>query len=131
SNYAVKRYGSLQAIDPINRPKGYDSGGWMEPGEGKHVNATGKPEAVLTNEQWDSMTKLAEKAARAVSKEDLMGVNAASGCHIVIHNQQQYHYDQRNDFTGAQVTVQSQDPDDMGRKLEKKAVDARLTQTRR
>lgn len=131
SNYAVKRYGSLQAIDPINRPKGYDQGGWMDPGEGRHVNGTGKPEAVLTNEQWDSMTKLAEKAARAVSKEDLMGVNAAGGCHIVVNNHQRYHYDQRNDFTGAQVTVQSEDPDDMGRKLEKKAVEGRLTQVRR
>lgn len=49
-NYAMHAYGSLSAL---NRPGGYDNGGWLPPGATMAVNKTGKPEAVLTNEQWD------------------------------------------------------------------------------
>lgn len=48
-NYAIHRYGSL---DALNRPGGYDSGGWLMPGVTQTVNATGRPEAVLTESQW-------------------------------------------------------------------------------
>ncbi len=55
-NYANKRYGSLSAL---NRPGGYDSGGWLPPGATLAVNKTGKPEAVLTNEQWTAIERFA------------------------------------------------------------------------
>jgi SLT domain-containing protein len=47
-NYAIHRYGSLAAL---NRAGGYDQGGWLPPGATLAVNATGKPEAVLTAEE--------------------------------------------------------------------------------
>lgn len=47
ANYAVSRYGSLAAIDPLVRPVGYDSGGMLPPGDTWVRNSTGKPEVVL------------------------------------------------------------------------------------
>lgn len=55
-NYANKRYGSL---DGLNRAGGYDEGGWLPPGSTLAVNKTGKPEAVLTNEQWSAIERFA------------------------------------------------------------------------
>ena len=128
---APHRYGSLSAIDPKNRPKGYDDGGKMPPGEGGYNNGTGKPEAVLTHGQWAEMAKLAEKVARMVSRDDLGGIHTAKGAHIVVNNNQHYVYDSRNDFSDAEITVVSNDPDEMARKLLRvKAVTKRVTQTR-
>lgn len=36
-------------------PKKYDNGGWLAPGRSEVVNLTGKPEAVLTAEQWEAV----------------------------------------------------------------------------
>jgi phage-related protein len=36
--------------------KQYDSGGWLEPGWTATYNGTGKPEAILTAEQWKTLT---------------------------------------------------------------------------
>ena len=126
SHYAIRRYGSLAAIDPRNRPRGYDEGGYLQPGETSARNGTGKPEPVLTAQQWEDISKV----AAAVTADDLRGVNAARGAHIVVNNHQRYIYDNRNDFGGAEITVVSQDPDEMGRRLTEKAVTARVTQTR-
>lgn len=55
-NYAMARYGSLP--NAYDRPGGYDSGGWLPPtpgGFGAFYNHTGKPEAVLTDRQWQDM----------------------------------------------------------------------------
>ena len=46
--YALKRYGSLSAL---NRPGGYDSGGWLYPNQ-LAINHTRVPEAVLNPQQW-------------------------------------------------------------------------------
>lgn len=35
--------------------KKYDSGGWLQPGWTATYNGTGKPEAILTGEQWDTL----------------------------------------------------------------------------
>ena len=35
--------------------KKYDSGGWLQPGWTATYNGTGKPEAILTSEQWDTL----------------------------------------------------------------------------
>ncbi|WP_018119420.1 phage tail tape measure protein [Corynebacterium mastitidis] len=66
-NYAMARYGSLPAA--YNRPGGYDSGGWLEPTPGgfsTYYNHTGKPEAVLTHDQWEGVSRLAEAVVRLV-----------------------------------------------------------------
>ena len=42
----------------------YDNGGVLKPGASLTMNATGKPEAVLTNPQWRAVAALAEKADR-------------------------------------------------------------------
>ncbi|CAM5604212.1 hypothetical protein SVIOM74S_05816 [Streptomyces violarus] len=54
--YALSRYGSLPRA--YNRPGGYDSGGWLGPGQ-IGVNHLRQPEAVLTPTQWQTMTRLA------------------------------------------------------------------------
>ncbi|MFP8882558.1 phage tail tape measure protein [Streptomyces mangrovi] len=59
--YALSRYGSLSRA--YNRPGGYDSGGWLMPGATLAVNATGRPEAVLTAPQWRVMEEAATRGA--------------------------------------------------------------------
>jgi hypothetical protein len=54
-NYALHTYGSLAAIDPRNRPRGYDAGGYLQPGLTTVYNGTGKPEPVFTAEQFAAM----------------------------------------------------------------------------
>jgi TP901 family phage tail tape measure protein len=107
---------------------GYDKGGLMPVGGGGFVNGTGKPEKVLTDDQWGAVSQLAGRGA--VSMEDLRGVRTAGGVHITVNNTGAVTYDHRNDFSGAQIQVLSQDPDEMARKLESKAVQQRLTATR-
>lgn len=53
-NYALHRYHSLRYA--MLKPGGYDSGGWLPP----PVNGTGKPEAVLNNEQSAAFVGLAQ-----------------------------------------------------------------------
>lgn len=54
-HYAIGRYGSINAIDPLVRPRGYDSGGYLPPGLSMAWNGTGKPEAVITDSQLQAM----------------------------------------------------------------------------
>jgi hypothetical protein len=49
-NYAMHRYGP--GLAGLGEGHGYDSGGWLKPGVSLTYNGTGKPEAVLTHEQW-------------------------------------------------------------------------------
>jgi hypothetical protein len=56
-NYAVHRYGSLAAVDPLVRPVGYDGGGALEPGWNLAYNGLGTPEQVLTPQQWDRLAR--------------------------------------------------------------------------
>jgi hypothetical protein len=53
AHYAIGRYGSLAAVDPLVRPVGYDAGGVLPPGASLVYNGTGRPEPVLTADQWD------------------------------------------------------------------------------
>jgi SLT domain-containing protein len=55
ANYAIHTYGSLAAIDPRNRARGYDAGGFLQPGLTTVYNGTGKPEPVFTAEQWATL----------------------------------------------------------------------------
>ncbi|MEU4964174.1 aggregation-promoting factor C-terminal-like domain-containing protein [Streptomyces smyrnaeus] len=58
--YIKGRYGSPSgAWAAWNRrsPHWYDAGGWLQPGATMAMNATGKPEAVLTSAQWKAVTE--------------------------------------------------------------------------
>jgi SLT domain-containing protein len=57
SRYAIRTYGSLSAIDPRNRPKGYDRGGILPPG-GLGANYGRAPERVLTPSNTASFDRL-------------------------------------------------------------------------
>jgi hypothetical protein len=59
-NYAIHRYPSLQYA--MDKPGGYDSGGWLNPGQ-SGVNGLRKPEAVLTPEESAAHKALAKAAA--------------------------------------------------------------------
>ncbi|MFB7111723.1 transglycosylase SLT domain-containing protein [Streptomyces sp. NPDC056291] len=65
-NYANKRYGSLAGL---NRAGGYDSGGWLPPGATLAINKTGKPEAVLTNEEAQTFRRMVQ------NPDQLGGIN--------------------------------------------------------
>lgn len=45
-HYALARYGSIAAIDPLVRPRGYDHGGMLPTGLSLAYNGTGRPEPV-------------------------------------------------------------------------------------
>ncbi|MFI6491209.1 transglycosylase SLT domain-containing protein [Streptomyces sp. NPDC050564] len=64
--YALGAYGSLSRA--YDRPGGYDSGGWLGPGQ-SGVNNLRQPEAVLTPAQWSTMTTLAAQASDPVVVE--------------------------------------------------------------
>lgn len=49
------RYGFAPAL------RKYDQGGWLQPGVTTAVNATGRPEAILTAPQWQSLSSLAAR----------------------------------------------------------------------
>lgn len=49
--------------DKLKSVLGFDSGGWLQPGETLAVNATGKPEAVLTAPQWRAVERIADTDA--------------------------------------------------------------------
>jgi hypothetical protein len=55
SNYAVHRYGSLAAIDPLVRPVGYDSGGLLPTGPSLVYNGTGAPEVIAPKQTFDQV----------------------------------------------------------------------------
>lgn len=63
-NYAKHRYGP--DLSYLGQGHGYDNGGWLQPGAGMTVNATGKPEPVFTNGQWSLIEALAARGASGV-----------------------------------------------------------------
>lgn len=52
--YIAQRYGTPLGAQAFWQKNGwYDSGGWLQPGATMALNGTGRPEAVLTEPQWD------------------------------------------------------------------------------
>jgi SLT domain-containing protein/type II secretory pathway pseudopilin PulG len=112
SNYAVKRYGSIAAIDPLVKHGGYDSGGILAMGRTLTDNATGKPEAVLTSEQWNSIASL---AAGGIEAQSAM----VRGSSVPTRASTTNYYsrvDKSTNFSGP-ITVMSNDPAELERKL--------------
>jgi len=48
--------------------KKYDGGGWLQPGVTTSVNATGRPEAILTGPQWNMLASLAARGQSAPAR---------------------------------------------------------------
>ena len=125
-NYIEKRYGdpsSALAKWQARSPHWYDQGGKVKPGTTLVHNGTGQPEALLNPKQWELVSGL-------LSREQGKDLNASSGVHMTVNHHESITYDNRNDFGGARITVQSQDPDDMARQLQAKVTRSRVTQTR-
>jgi TP901 family phage tail tape measure protein len=58
-NYIRSRYGDISAVQQANPsmpPKGYDDGGWLNPGDTGR-NFSTKPEPVFSSAQWDVLRK--------------------------------------------------------------------------
>ncbi|MBT2467861.1 phage tail tape measure protein [Streptomyces sp. ISL-66] len=51
------RYGFAPAL------RKYDDGGWLQPGVTASINATSRPEAILTSPQWNALVSLAARNA--------------------------------------------------------------------
>lgn len=69
-NYIKARYGGIENVqqaDPNKPAKGYDSGGFLMPGVQSVFNATGRPEPVLTTQQWQTAARGIELATRIAS----------------------------------------------------------------
>lgn len=57
-NYIIARYGGIQNVQQANAnaaPLGYDNGGYLPPGITQVYNGTGRPERILTDDQWAAM----------------------------------------------------------------------------
>jgi hypothetical protein len=100
----------------------HDTGGMVAPGRNVIQNNTGKPEALLNSGQWSMVKGL-------IDREQSRTISGAQGVHMQVFHNETITYDQRNDFGDAQITVLSQDPDDMARKLQARQTSQRLTQT--
>jgi phage-related protein len=65
--YIIGRYGASASSLGRWRPGGgYDDGGFLPPGVSLAINNTGRPEPVLTAEQWDRIVALAERGSAPV-----------------------------------------------------------------
>jgi hypothetical protein len=101
----------------------YDKGGVVPPGQSVVQNDTGLPEALLNPDQWNTVKEL-------LTLEQGRALNASDGTHMTVIHNEQITNDYRNDFGDANITVMSNNPDDMADQLSRKAVAQRLTQTR-
>ena len=125
-NYIDKRYGTpanALAKWQSRSPHWYDQGGQLPSGTSLVHNGTGAPETVLNAKQSKAMQGM-------LSKDQGNALHAACGMHMTVIHNENITYDNRNDFGGSQITVQAQDPNEMGRQLEAKQTRSRLTQTR-
>ncbi len=93
-NYAIHRYGSL---DALNRPGGYDSGGWLLPG-GVGVNNLAQPEAVLTPEESVAHKQLASAAAKGK-------LGNVTHYHLTVYNAANNEIDLRAQFQRMEIAA--------------------------
>lgn len=105
----------------------YDTGGILPHG-GAAVNMSGKPERILTADQWTGISRLA--GVGGLTMADGQGLRSAGGVHITVHNSGTTVYDSRNDFTGSTIQVMANNAKELVAELERKAVAGRITQTR-
>jgi hypothetical protein len=71
-NYALHRYGSIAAIDPLVRPRGYDSGGWLQPGLTMAMNGTGRAERIRSGAQEDGLLAALQRVEQAILNAPLV-----------------------------------------------------------
>ncbi|MFE6126813.1 phage tail tape measure protein [Streptomyces sp. NPDC056437] len=72
--YSDKMFTSRYGFVPAKK---YDSGGWLQPGATAAVNATGRPEAVLTARQW-------QVARAGVASVSQAGLQAGDRINLVV-----------------------------------------------
>ncbi|HST77291.1 MAG TPA: transglycosylase SLT domain-containing protein [Verrucomicrobiae bacterium] len=95
-NYALHRYGSIAAIDPLNRPSGYDSGGLLMPGMTLAINKTRKPERILDADQTAKFDSMVAGTVNGVSNDDVVSklddianilLRTGTGATVNVHDQ--------------------------------------------
>jgi hypothetical protein len=104
-------------------PHWYDQGGDVPPGTHMIHNGTGKTEKVLNDPQWKAVQSM-------VDQEQGRSMSSAGCTYMTVNHNETITNDYRNDFGNADITVVSNNPDDMANQLSAKAVSQRLTQTR-
>lgn len=73
------------AISPESIARGggkFDDGGFLMPGAGFYVNGTGAPEPVLTNPQWDNVSRLVSALERLVGQQRTAPIQHVEHQHI-------------------------------------------------
>ncbi|MFF1655802.1 transglycosylase SLT domain-containing protein [Streptomyces sp. NPDC058255] len=83
--YALGAYGSLSRA--YDRPGGYDSGGYLQPGLNLAYNGTGRPEPVLTTRQWGVLAASGSSGQQAPVVVELHAKEGALGDFIDIRVQ--------------------------------------------
>lgn len=74
ARYIVSRYGNITNVQQANAnrpPAGYDSGGFLQPGMNLAFNGTGRPEPVLTTQQWNAIQGAPARGGDGASLGDL------------------------------------------------------------
>lgn len=88
-NYALHRYGSIGAIDPLVRPRGYDQGGPLYPGYTLSYNGTRDTETVLTGDHTRRLLNLVDRLpdmqARASTTDLVTALRAMTPTQIDVH----------------------------------------------
>jgi phage-related protein len=75
--YALAAYGSLHRA--YDRPGGYDSGGLLMPGMNLAFNGTGRPEPVLTTQQWNAITGASVRGSDGAQQPVVVELHAKEG----------------------------------------------------
>lgn len=86
--YILSRYGDISRVQQANAskpPAGYDTGGWLLPGATMAVNKTGRPEAVLTAQQWQVMAAQAAAVEAAAGGASRYSAGAGPAPTVVIN----------------------------------------------
>jgi SLT domain-containing protein len=82
-NYGEHGAGFGRGPGQIGSMHGYDSGGWLMPGLNfAGFNGIGQPEPVLTPDQWDSISTLAQNGAAATQLVPLMRQQIRATQHV-------------------------------------------------
>jgi len=91
-NYDSHKFGGNRDLSDLGQGHGYDSGGWLKPGD-VGMNFTGRPEAVLTPDESAGLKAgLSNGGAKTIS-----GMHFDSGSNVYITNEAETHRLARNE----------------------------------
>lgn len=69
-------FSSVYGFSPSRK---YDAGGWLQPGATAAVNGTGRPEPILTAQQWANVSTLASQATGGLQPGDRLVLSTEGG----------------------------------------------------